>query len=189
VDGNVLASFTQPSSIISLTISGSETKLEAQVSSQSLCLIEHCPGDNFANVKSERTATLRNELVTRKEDLMSLEKKAQENMAKMIDLNESDSEDLLGLMGMASKHKARIREIEEMDEMTISYHSWSGVRVQLDGGVLCKVKGLHTAVMVCVCFPFADCKREIKFFILSFRFACNIFTFFSVLPCWSRVLP
>ena len=71
-----------------------------------------------------------------------------------------DQEDLLGLVGMACKHKARIREIEEMDEMTISYHSWSGVRVQLNGGVLCKVKGLHTAVMVCVCFPFAYCERE-----------------------------
>jgi hypothetical protein len=39
--------------------------------------------------------------VKRKEDLMSLEKKVQEKVAKMIDLNESDSgdqEDLLGLV-------------------------------------------------------------------------------------------
>ena len=161
------------------TLAGTPLALEALLSTQgqtrvqgatTLRLIQHRPGDNAQEVERKRTDNLRHELEKRKDDVLAVQKQTADKIDEMarrlvmakqlhgeveVEVEVMDvlkDEEFLGLVGVLLRHKSAIIEIEETEELEISYHSWRGEVVELAAGVLCEVEGLAQAVMVTLLF-------------------------------------
>ena len=95
-DGKLLATFNEPSTLITLTdvdtLAGTPLALEALLSTQgqtrvqgatTLRLIQHRPGDNAQEVERKRKDNLRHELEKRKDDVLAVQKQTADKIDEM----------------------------------------------------------------------------------------------------------